>query len=249
MLSEEGKGYKYLTGDKNLFRALFANFDSPKGLEHFPKAIPTLLGLTPGIWGGSVQDTVESLCKNTYLLTNDPPKRDQLALINFAKHYGREQLFKVLERTDINFTFSDRVSREDYYYQLLRHKFVISPPGRGLDCYRTYESLVLGAYPVVLSTPLDPVYRDLPVLIIKSWDELSVDFLNQAYAQFSSRKWYMGHLFAAYWEKRIQLLKRKQDLPPDELYDVQYVFHPQYKYVRNGTHTMQIFGQYSDAPN
>ena len=56
-----------------------------------------------------------------------------------------------------------------------RFAFEVSPPGNGLDCFRTWEALALGTIPIVPSTPLDPLYRDegLPVVIVSAWAEIT----------------------------------------------------------------------------
>ena len=54
-----------------------------------------------------------------------------------------------------------------------RHAFVISPHGRGLDCYRTWEALFVGCIVIVKRSPLDGLYRDLPVVIVDDWREIT----------------------------------------------------------------------------
>ena len=51
--------------------------------------------------------------------------------------------------------------------------FSISPVGKGLDCYRTWESLILGQVVIVQKGPLDPLYADLPVVVVDSWEEVT----------------------------------------------------------------------------
>ena len=46
-----------------------------------------------------------------------------------------------------------------------KYKFILSPPGAGFDCHRTWEALYLGAIPIVKTSSLDPLYKDLPVVI------------------------------------------------------------------------------------
>lgn len=53
------------------------------------------------------------------------------------------------------------------------HAFVLSPHGRGLDCYRTWEALLCGAIVIVKRSPLDPLYRGLPVVIVDDWREIT----------------------------------------------------------------------------
>ena len=39
------------------------------------------------------------------------------------------------------------------------HRFVASPMGAGFDCYRTYEILMMGSYPIVKTSQLDMLYK------------------------------------------------------------------------------------------
>ena len=58
----------------------------------------------------------------------------------------------------------------DYRKSLLSSKFVVSPPGNGPDCHRTWESVYLGAVPIVLNKfwNFDP---DLPVVTVTKWSD------------------------------------------------------------------------------
>ncbi len=58
-----------------------------------------------------------------------------------------------------------------------RHAFVVSPFGRGLDCYRTWEALAMGAIPIVRRSPITPVFDGLPVIIIDDWREVTIQKL------------------------------------------------------------------------
>lgn len=51
-------------------------------------------------------------------------------------------------------------------------KFVISPPGNGADCHRTWEALYLGAVPIVLRTYWPFEHIDLPVLVVDDWEQV-----------------------------------------------------------------------------
>ena len=49
--------------------------------------------------------------------------------------------------------------------ELRRTALVLSPPGNGADCHRTWEAMLLGAVPVVLRGSVAPSLVDrLPVL-------------------------------------------------------------------------------------
>jgi hypothetical protein len=46
-------------------------------------------------------------------------------------------------------------------------RFVLSPPGNGNDCHRTWEALYLGAIPIVQAGSLAPsICEQLPILVL-----------------------------------------------------------------------------------
>ncbi|KAJ3402739.1 hypothetical protein CcCBS67573_g01756 [Chytriomyces confervae] len=81
--------------------------------------------------------------------------------------------------------------------------FVVSPHGGGLDCYRTWETLYMGAIPIVMSSSLDYLYKDLPVLIIRSWEEVTEELLESTFNEFQRRAFDYRKLYMAYWRQKI----------------------------------------------
>jgi hypothetical protein len=66
------------------------------------------------------------------------------------------------------------------------YQFVLSPPGRGFDCHRTWELFLAGCIVIVKSSPLDDmfIHHKLPVVILNNWAELNENLdqkLNQWY--------------------------------------------------------------------
>lgn len=59
------------------------------------------------------------------------------------------------------------------YQDFVRNsRFVISPPGNGNDCHRTWEAIYLGAIPVVLRQSLSDQLIDMfPVFAVSEWSE------------------------------------------------------------------------------
>ncbi|KAJ3258329.1 hypothetical protein HDU77_002342 [Chytriomyces hyalinus] len=82
--------------------------------------------------------------------------------------------------------------------------FVISPPGNGLDCYRTWETLFMGNYPVVLSSSLDPLYAQLPVIVVQSWAEVTPRLLQRKLKEFQWVEHDYRRLYMQYWTDRIR---------------------------------------------
>ena len=62
-------------------------------------------------------------------------------------------------------------TREEYFNDLFRSKFVLCPEGTGIDTHRVYESIYCGATPVVLRNSLSHLYAKMPVCIVDNWTD------------------------------------------------------------------------------
>lgn len=93
----------------------------------------------------------------------------------------------------------NRIKLEDSLYVIAQNSFVISPHGGGRDCFRTWETLLLGSYPIVYRGSLDEMYNNLPVLILEDWNDLSLDLLAKARIKFESSKYTYDALYRSYY--------------------------------------------------
>ena len=91
-----------------------------------------------------------------------------------------------------------------FYRLVSSSRFVLSPHGVGLDCYRTYEALYLGAYVVVKKSSLDEMYKNLPVLIVDQWSDVTEQLLNDTYHRFIRTDFDFDKLFTKYWYQRFR---------------------------------------------
>ncbi len=144
-----------------------------------------------------------------------PSRRVPLAFGDFAlnnssrsRRYGesRADIQAVLARTDAVVFPSRRMPREALCRAYGRHAFVISPHGRGLDCYRTWEALACGSIVIVKRSGLDPIYEGLPVVIIDRWEEITRANLErwlQAYGDTFDRARLWQVLSLEYWQREI----------------------------------------------
>ena len=69
---------------------------------------------------------------------------------------------------------------------LKSYRFCISPPGAGIDCHRHWESLLLGTIPILLSSTIDSLFDDVPVIILKSikdFGKINDIYLNEKYKE------------------------------------------------------------------
>ena len=99
---------------------------------------------------------------------------------------------------------AQRTRLPSYLQDLSRSQFVISPRGNGLDCHRTWEALLMGAIPIVRTSSLDPLFAELPVLIVEDWNVISESFLNQQLELIKHKTYASDKLFIHYWIKEIR---------------------------------------------
>lgn len=111
--------------------------------------------------------------------------------------------------TEIGAHFDKIKSYEAYLQDLSESVFVISPPGNGIDCHRTWEALLMGCYPVVKSSTLDPIFEDLPVVIVKDWSEVTQAFLEKKQTEFRGKDWSRDKLYAPYWFQKVREIQNK----------------------------------------
>jgi hypothetical protein len=99
----------------------------------------------------------------------------------------------------------DRLERFSAYKKQSCFAFVISPHGRGLDCHRTWEALILGCIPIVKTSALDSLYEDLPVLIVNQWSDVTKELLSQTVTAFANREYAYEKLTLEYWKQQIMV--------------------------------------------
>jgi len=97
----------------------------------------------------------------------------------------------------------NKVSIEETWINQSRYSFVISPHGNGLDCHRTWEALILGCIVIVKKSILDPLYKDLPVLIVDDWSDITEELLSDTLGKFMSKKYNYDKITLKYWVDKI----------------------------------------------
>ena len=78
-----------------------------------------------------------------------------------------------------------RTGRLESHTKQINYTFVASPYGNGIDCHRTWEALVLGCIPIIKrGSGLDPIFSNLPVLLVDKWDDVTDTLLNNTVNEF-----------------------------------------------------------------
>ncbi len=194
-------GYRYLLESKKIAAWFVQNIDSPP-TQHL---IPIPIGLTNTVNAhgqiGVLDPWVQRAAERPLAL------RHRWIYLNFAIGTNRQARLACVEHF-ANIRNEWPRSFEDYLSDLSDSVFVISPPGNGMDCHRTWEALLMGCYPIVLHSMLDPLYENLPVVVVHNWDAVTEELLHQKYEEFQASIWRREKLYAEYWFQKVRLLQQ-----------------------------------------
>ncbi len=159
------KFFKYLEGNK-----IKKWYCQNRFIIH-DKLVSLPIGLANSQWPHGTQALITKV-KDLNL------EKEILVYKNFDKSTNRDARFHCDTVTSINgIPMGSQTSNEEYWMNIAKSAFVISPPGNGIDCHRIWECLYLKAMPVVLKHEALSQFDDLPILFVDSWDDVTVDFL------------------------------------------------------------------------
>lgn len=128
-------------------------------------------------------------------------KKDNIVYCNWGQtNQYRNTIINKLNSNSIDYVLENNIPFNEYVTNMSKCKFVISPPGNGIDCHRTWESLYIGCIPIVIKNQIYDNWKGLPILQVDDYSELTNElmdsFLNQ---DFSDDLLYMD-----YWKKIIR---------------------------------------------
>jgi hypothetical protein len=178
----------------------FTNFISNPNLLHWfsqnmtvthPKVTRIPIGLdyhtmtTRDVWGPIMSEEkqerlLKAIQKSKYFKHFKERKMMCYANYHFqmnTKHgYDRKDALSVPKH--LVYYEPTKIPRFNTWMNQIEYAFVISPHGGGYDCHRLWEALILGCIPIVKTSPIDPLYDGLPVLIVKKWSDVTEELLN-----------------------------------------------------------------------
>jgi hypothetical protein len=111
---------------------------------------------------------------------NIPKTKDVYFLFSLGTHASRSICFNSLIS---KLEWSPKVSKEEYFKELKRHRYAICPRGNGLDTHRLWECLYLDVIPIMISSDFINI-DNLPIIVYNNWDEFEKSKL---YNNFSNQ--------------------------------------------------------------
>ncbi len=184
----------------------FAQFlDDPKIIAWFTvnadcihdKLYPIPIGLSNRNWPHGNIDMVLRAMKNIPSLN----MRENKAYLNIRLHTNakiRVSIWEYFKNKEFCLVRENR-SIKDYLEDIKQCRFVVSPPGNGFDCHRTWEALYMGSIPLIKHSSLDNLFIDLPVIFIDDWYLVDELFLRKQYEEIQEKKFNMKKLYIDYW--------------------------------------------------
>lgn len=208
-------------------KVVFANGDDPprRGLRDFLVASGhavfshNLLDGEPGVT--PIPLGIQNATHHKYGVTHDfllrfdevrnPPVaqsgRDIYVYGNFSLRSNpqeRKPLKETLTKSRFGY-FDKPLSVRSNRAQILRAKFVPCPAGVGPESYRIWESLYLGAIPVIKrGTVAESITADMPIWVVGEWEELvgaSDEDLDGKFGELSSLS--RAKSMFPFWQSRI----------------------------------------------
>jgi hypothetical protein len=159
-----------------------------------PLVIPIPIGLAVSKWDYG------DLKIFTSVMNQDIPK-NKLVYFNFSIETNEKERGECYQKLmNKGLKWSERIDYYSYLKYLKGHKFAISPPGNGVDCYRIWECLYFKIVPICKKSFLTDYFSKMfPIIVLEDWDDLEIESLN--YDDYSWENYHM--LDFDYWERTI----------------------------------------------
>jgi hypothetical protein len=193
------QGAERLLADPRLQLWFTQNLDAqgrhPK-LRHLPIGIDFHTISNGPRWGHERATPAEQEAELLALRAEMPPNAERRLIAHADFHFNknkdlswgdhRSAVQEQLQGNPMVEFQAKKLRRIELWREKTRYAFVVSPHGNGLDCHRTWESLVLGNIVIVKRSSLDPMYDGLPVVIVDDWREITAESLARWHAELAS---------------------------------------------------------------
>jgi hypothetical protein len=165
------------------------------------------LWIDPLQWGGGfILPTLQELQIRT-IAQQAQKLEDRIPLIFCNWHFSidradRQTCYETIDRSLCYFQ-PKSLPPANAWEEQSRYQFVLSPHGAGIDCFRTWEALLLGCIPIVKKSHISELFHDLPVIEVQSWTQLTPAFLAEAKLDLKNKVFNYDKLTMHYWRKLI----------------------------------------------
>ena len=115
---------------------------------------------------------------------------------------SRKFIIPKLIENNFKIVVEENLDWDEYFKRMPNYKFVISPPGNGPDCHRTWEILYANSIPIVIKNYIYEKYN-LPILQVNDYSELTDKLLKTYLQYYENHKFSYEQLTMNYWRNLI----------------------------------------------
>ncbi len=152
--------------------------------------------------GNSFQDkylNIDKVANNLKIFKFD---KEPKIYLNFRENTNTDHR-KNLKNIFKNYSWANisdsNLNLSQYNYEIAEHSFALAPWGNGIDTHRIWESLYCGTIPITKYHYTLSTLKDLPVLFVNEYEDISLELLNSTLEYFSESKFNFNKLKVDYW--------------------------------------------------
>jgi hypothetical protein len=121
---------------------------------------------------------------------------------------NRKNIIKTLEKNGI---INIKLNEIEYFNELTKNKFIISPEGNGIDCHRHYEAIMAGSIPIVEENEIiKKKYGNVPILYTKDYSEITEEYLIEKYNEIIKKDYDYNRMFITNIEETLREKTKKR---------------------------------------
>lgn len=115
----------------------------------------------------------------------------------------RQNILSTLKKQNIhNKRFN---TSQEYFSNLPKYKFIISPEGNGIDCHRHYHAFMAGCIPIIeYNANIADKYSGCPILFTTDYSEITSQYLEAKYIEMLDQVYDFSSLFLSSYSSKIQ---------------------------------------------
>jgi len=168
-----------------------------------PKLIAVPIGIANSQWHHGSKETLMKCSKEWS--TN----RIEKAFVNFSVgtyYHHRSHVLNVCRNKEVcELSQHNQGNQTGYLDSLTKYKWVVCPRGNGVDTHRLWEAIYSGCIPVVDESINAREFSSLPIILIKDWNDLSLEWLQNETKKLNAKYQVVKESKASlrYWRSQI----------------------------------------------
>lgn len=154
---------------------------------------------------GLANDHPKNLSYDNFINNKEKPIKQDIAYLNFENNTNfieRKRIQNKLKNKKWSYLENNKIGLNDYLTNLKKYKYIIAPPGNGVDTHRIWESLYAGSYPVVNKNISIDSFSVFPIIFVDNLSKISFEQLENLYNKIETKN--LQYLNINWWLTKIK---------------------------------------------